>query len=137
MPPLKSPHKWDRWLLFAIYMVIGGVGVIVLNLGLTGMLGDALGFLYMGWAAFLIVGGFVAAAGQLFGRWLGELVGLPALAAAFVFIAVVLFILAEGRFTGGAAIGGLLIALTGLLLRRWLEVQRDSKDDVARHARGG
>lgn len=79
------------------------------------------------WGLSFAVGGAVACAGSATDRWLGELAGLPLLAA--VFIVWGLSVLAQGRSVAYAA-GVLLVAVGAVLWARWRDV------DVVRREAG-
>lgn len=79
----------------------------------------AAGALVYIWSSFWLVGGSVAAIGAFTDRWIGELVGLPLLAAVFTVFGLAAFY--NGRPTS-IATGLGLIAISVLLVARWRDV---------------
>lgn len=84
------------------------------------------------WVIFLVAGGLVSAFGRFLGRWAGEFVGLPLLAAAFAIYAVSLITttITSGRLTGIPA-GIALVAILFLVGGRWAEVNAIREEAVA------
>lgn len=129
----------DRWVrrLFAVaYLMFGITGTIVVVVGVSGSVADALGWVTFGWGGFMAFGGYTAAAGALWHRWLGELVGIPAMTTACSFMGFVLGIVSVigGKFTTGAAITPLLFALSLFLAIRWLHAWQESEEDAHRNS---
>lgn len=79
----------------------------------------ATGWLAHLWAAWLVAGGILSAAGAATDRWLGESTGLPLLIAAFGVYGLV--VASSGRATSiaGALV---LLALALVLVARWQDV---------------
>lgn len=77
------------------------------------------------WVVFLTAGGLVSAVGRLAGRWPGEFVGIPLLAAAFLVytVAIIYATVLSGRLTGLTA-GIALAAIFWLVAARWFEVNQ-------------
>jgi hypothetical protein len=133
---ILTGDRWERRLLTVAYLMFGVTGTIVVMVGVSGMVADALGWITFGWGGFMAFGGYVSAAGQMWNRWIGELVGIPAMITACGFMGFVLGILAivGGRFTTGAAITPLLFALSILLGILWRRVWREADDDADRQS---
>lgn len=120
---LRSPPS-SRWFLAVAYLMFTCAGVAATVWPAPSVERTAgAGVSLVVWTVFLIAGGLSAVLGRLFGRWLGEFLGLPLLAAAFLVYAVSALyqVFAEQRpssATAGLALG----AITLLVGARWSEV---------------
>jgi hypothetical protein len=80
------PPRWTRVIGYTL-MAAGGVAAVFVPTPSVRLAAGALVYL---WAAFLAVGGTLAAVGAITDRWLGEHLGLPLISAAWAVYAVVL-----------------------------------------------
>ncbi|TCB97589.1 hypothetical protein E0H26_11775 [Micromonospora zingiberis] len=111
----SQPRRWSR---VAGYTMMSGAGLGAAAYP-TPSVQDATGRLVYLWAAFLAMGGALAAFGAATDRWIGEHLGLPLLWAAFGVYAVVLAsALAPASVVASLALGGFALLLFG----RWRDV---------------
>lgn len=120
-----------RWRV-AGYILMGGAGLVALLNAHATTVAASTGWLAYVWAAWLLLGGAMAAVGSATDRWLGEYAGLPLLIASLASYASVLLL--SGHL--GALAGSLLLAgFASKLVARWQDVatvrreaQRAAKD---------
>lgn len=119
-----------RWSLIGGYLCAGSAGGVAVWSGLSGPVGDLLGWVSLVWAGFMLAGGVLSAWGQVTQRWMGERVGLIALFFSSWFLGVVLGVVGVmgGRSTSIAL--ALLLGYCGFLsYGRWQTVRRFAEDD--------
>lgn len=85
----------------------------------------------MGW--FLIVGGGLSLVGAAWGRWAGEFMGLPLLAAAMASFAILNHL---DNGWQGAASGALLAAYSVFMIARWLDMRKIGRAARLEYQRG-
>ncbi|MEW2474599.1 hypothetical protein AB0875_12490 [Micromonospora gifhornensis] len=111
----SQPRRWSRVAGYTM-MAAAGIGAAAYP---TPSVQEATGPLVYLWAAFLAVGGLLAAFGATTDRWIGELLGLPLLSAAFSVYAVVLASAsAPASVVAALVLGGFALLLVG----RWRDV---------------
>lgn len=88
----------------------------------------ASGWLVYVWAAWLMVGGLVSAAGTVTDRWIGEYAGLPLLFASFAVYALVVATSGKLSSIAGACA---LAAIAFKLVARWQDVSAVRREATA------
>lgn len=112
-PNVRKAIQVTRALAYGMFI---GAGVSMMLIGFPP---------YSGWsqamALLCVVGGTLCLAGQLFDRWMGELLGLPLLGTAMVALAVLTGLETDWDYMSGPTI----LLLTGfgtLLAMRWVDL---------------
>lgn len=112
---LTPPRRWSRVAAYLMMMTGGATSFAIPVESIK----ESTGWVVYLWATFLLVGGMLSSYGAFTDRWIGELLGLPLISAAFGVYAVVL---AFARTITGAA-AALAFAGIGLFLfARWRDV---------------
>ena len=121
---LRSPPSTRRWQTVAyLCFIVAGVTAVLFTAPSVRTTSSPP--LVIMWVTFLVAGGGLSAAGRILGRWAGEFVGIPLLAAAFViYAAAILYTtIASGLYTGFPAASA-LAALFAIVAARWAEVNQ-------------
>jgi hypothetical protein len=132
---LRSPPGTRRGQT-AAYLCFAGAGITAAVFPSPSIQSTAGSRILVGiWIVFLTAGGLLSAAGRMAGRWPGEFVGIPLLAAAFLVytVAIVYATVLSGRLTGLTA-GTALAAIFWLVAARWFEVNQ-IRGEAVRHAK--
>lgn len=128
---LRSPPATRRG-QSAAYLLFAGAGAGAALFPAPSVTETASSKLLVGmWVGFLILGGLASAVGRILGRWVGEFVGIPLLAFAFLIYAcsIIYTTIMSGRLTGITA-GLALGALFCLVAARWFEVNMIRQEAV-------
>lgn len=110
---------WGRYPRTLGYALIAVCGAILIVAPVPTVRASTVPWAVYTWAAFLIVGGALAALGAGLDRWPGEYIGLWPIMAAFL-----VWALAALSYPGAIAFGLLLLAITLLFFARWRHVSR-------------
>lgn len=127
----QAPPRWSR---VAGYVLMGIGGAVTFTVPVTSIR-ESTGWVVYLWAVFLLLGGTLCSYGAVTDRWIGELLGLPLIAAAFGVYGVVL---AFTRTLTGAAAALAFTAVAFILFARWRDVGviREEATRAAEHRNG-
>lgn len=115
------PRRWSR-ITGYLLMAFGGATAFAIP---AVSIRESTGPMVYLWGAFLLVGGGLCAYGAATDRWIGELSGLPLVAAAFGVYGV---ILALTRTVSGAAASLAFTAVALILVSRWQDISLIRKE---------
>ena len=133
-PDQREPSRW--WLVVAYSgMSLGGIIASIWASPAVSLAGQIWA---LTWAMFLAIGGVVCAAGQLWRVWLGEYIGCPMLASAYLVYAVSVAnnSIINHRYAGFALSCVLVGFASAAGYRwRWAAQHRDAARQIASHGR--
>lgn len=104
-----------------VLLTLAGAGMFFLD---SAVLTSALGVMVYGWAVLLFVGGALCLLGVFTDWWLGEFVGIPAIAFVFLMLSLVLAISGitepnPARITFGLLFGSFALWVAGRFIDIW------------------